>query len=154
MHIQHTHIYTYICTHIHTQFTHTHFIWRNKKTMKVICTSSLVWAVKIPHLRKNPSCATQKVSSRRASWKQTSLERIPEINLASPHLPLPSVLQPPGEIFHLVRLSLSRGHRAPTLQTRARTPLLSIPPLHAGSSLESRTMCISRSDSRKKYFLD
>lgn len=76
--------------------------------MKVICTSSLVWAIKIPL-----SCATQKVWSRRASWKRTSLECIPEINLASPHLTLPSVLQPPGKIFHLVRLSLSIGHTAP-----------------------------------------
>lgn len=156
MHVQHTYIYTCICIHIYTQFTHKHFTWRNKKTIKIICTSLVAWAIKIPHLRKNPSWATQKVWSRRASWKWISLERIPEINLASPHLPLHSVLQPPGEIFHSVRLG--RLSPAATWPQHSPSPvhitLPSIPPLHAGSSLESRTMCISTSDYRKKYFLD
>lgn len=128
MHIQHTYIYTYICTH--TIHKHTHFIWRNKKTIKVICTFLLVWAIKIPHLRNNPSCATQKVWSRRPLWKWTSLEHIPEINLASPYLPLYSVLQPPGEIFHLVRPSLSTGHMASTLPL----PCSHSTPLHSSSA--------------------
>lgn len=134
----------------HTIHTHTHFIWRNKKTIKIICTSLLVWAIKVSHLRKNPSCATQKVWSRRPSWKWTSLEHIPEINLASPYLPVHSVLQPPGEIFHLVRPALSKGHMASTLPL----PCSHSTPLHTGSSLEFRAMCISRSDYGKKSFLD